>query len=241
MLFRSSDFNLAKFNLPDRQIPIRIQIDPKARNDIETLNNLRVPSSRGTLIPLAAVADIRLGSGLAEIKRFNRSRQVSVDANLQGLALGNAIAKIRSLPAMNPLPAGVSEEPAGDAKIMGDIFSRFGSALGLAILSIYAILVLLYTSFLYPLAILAALPLSLGGTLLALMLTQKELGLLALIGIVLLMGLVTKNAILLVDCALADIKQGQPQFQSVVEAGVSRLRPILMTSVSTIEIGRAHV
>ena len=233
-LIGDSDFNLAKFNLPDRQIPIRIQIDPKSRNDIETLNNLRVPSSGGTLVPLAAVADIRLGSGLAEIKRFNRSRQVSVDANLQGLALGSAIAKIRSLPAMNPLPAGVSEEPAGDAKIMRDIFSRFGSALGLAILSIYAILVLLYTSFLYPLAILAALPLSLGGTLLALMLTQKELGLFALIGIVLLMGLVTKNAILLVDCALTDIKQGQPQFQSVVEAGVSRLRPILMTSVSTI-------
>lgn len=233
-LIGDSDFNLAKFNLPDRQIPIRIQIDPKARNDIETLNNLRVPSSRGTLVPLAAVADIRLGSGLAEIKRFNRSRQVSVDANLQGLALGNALAKIRSLPAMNPLPAGVSEEPAGDAKIMRDIFSRFGSALGLSILAIYAILVLLYTSFFYPLAILAALPLSLGGALLALMLTQKELGLFALIGIVLLMGLVTKNAILLVDCALADIKQGQRQFPAVVEAGVSRLRPIFMTSVSTI-------
>ena len=229
-----SDFNLAKFNLPDRQIPIRVQIDPESRNDIETLNNLRVPSSNGSLIPLKAVANIRLGSGLAEIERFNRNRQVSIEANLQGISLGSALDQIRALPAMNPLPKDVSEEPAGDAKIMRDVFSRFGGALGLAILSIYAILVLLYSNFFYPVAILAALPLSVGGALLGLMVAQKELGLFALIGIVLLMGLVTKNAILLVDCTLAGLKDGLPQSKAIMEAGVSRLRPIFMTSLSTI-------
>ena len=233
-LIGDNDFNLAKFNLSDRQIPIRVQLQPDKRNDIETLKNLYIPSQNGSLIPLNAVANIRLASGPAQIQRFNRSRQVTLEANLQGISLGDALTQIRALPAMNPLPTDVKEEPAGDAKIMRDIFSRFLGALALAILCIYAILVLLYNNFLYPFAILVALPLSVGGALLGLLIMQKELGLFALIGIVLLMGLVTKNAILLVDFALLRIQQGKPQFKAVVEAGTSRLRPILMTSVSTV-------
>ncbi len=230
----NSDFDLAKFNLSDRQIPIRVQINPAKRQDIETLNNLRIPSRDGTLVPLKSVATISLGSSPATIERFNRNRQVTVEGNLQGLALGDAIAKIRALPAMKNLPPEVKEEPSGDAEIMRDIFGRFGEALGLAILCIYAILVLLYNNFLYPFAILVALPLSIGGALLGLLITQKELGLFALIGIVLLMGLVTKNAILLVDFALAGLKEGKPLRKAVISAGVSRLRPILMTSISTV-------
>ena len=230
----NSDSNLAKFNLSDRQIPIRVQINPAKRQDIESLKNLRIPSRDGTLVPLKSVATISLGSSPATIERFNRNRQVTVEGNLQGMALGDAIAKIRALPAMKNLSPEVKEEPSGDAEIMRDIFSRFGGALGLAILCIYAILVLLYNNFLYPFAILVALPLSVGGALLGLLITQKELGLFALIGIVLLMGLVTKNAILLVDFALAGIKEGKPVRKAVIAAGVSRLRPILMTSISTV-------
>ncbi len=233
-LIGDNEFNLAKFNLSDRQIPIRVQIDPEERVNINNVKNLLVPGNGGDLVPLKSVARIRLGSGPAEIQRFNRNRRVTVEANLQGISLGDALTQIRALPAMNPLPIGVSEEPSGDAEIMRDIFSRFGGALALAILCIYAILVLLYNNFLYPFAILVALPLSVGGALLGLLVTQKELGLFALIGIVLLMGLVTKNAILLVDFALAGIQQGRPQFKAVVEAGISRLRPILMTSISTV-------
>ena len=230
----NNEFNLAKFNLSDRQIPIRVQIDPQKRQSIETLKNLQIPARDGSLVPLKAVANIRLGSDPATIERFNRNRQVTVEANLQGLALGDAIAQVRNLPAMQSLPPEVREEPSGDAEIMRDIFARFGSALGLAILCIYAILVLLYNNFLYPFAILVALPLSVGGALLGLLVTQKELGLFALIGIVLLMGLVTKNAILLVDFALAGLKEGKTQKKAVIAAGVSRLRPILMTSISTV-------
>ncbi|MBD2579836.1 efflux RND transporter permease subunit [Oscillatoria sp. FACHB-1406] len=233
-LIGDSDSNLAKFNLSDRQIPIRIKIATNEREKLETLENLRVPGANGSLVPISAVADIRLGSGPAEIKRFNRSRQVTLEGNLDGLSLGSAMSQIRALPAMKSLPADVSEESAGDAKIMRDVFTRFGTALGFAIISIYAILVLLYNNFLYPLAILSALPLSVGGALLGLMVAQKELALFALIGIVLLMGLVTKNAILLVDFALAAEQEGMPQFKAVVQAGVSRLRPILMTSLSTV-------
>ena len=233
-LIGDNESNLAKFNLSDRQIPIRVQLQPDQRNDLETLKNLRIPSKDGNLIALNAVADIRIGSGPAEIKRFNRSRQVTIEANLQGISLGDALTQIRALPAMNPLPSDVQEEPAGDVKVMRDIFSGFLGALGLAIICIYAILVLLYNNFLYPLAILVALPLSVGGALLGLLIMQKELGLFALIGIVLLMGLVTKNAILLVDFALVGLQQGKSQVKAVIEAGTSRLRPILMTSVSTV-------
>ncbi len=229
-----NDFNLAKYNLPDRQIPIRVQINPIYRNDINILKNLKIPTNNGSLVSLDSVADISLGSGPAEIKRYNRQRQVQLGANLEGIALGTALDEVKSLPAMNPLPAGVSEEPAGDAEIMRDIFTRFLGAVALAICCIYAILVLLYSNFLYPWAILAALPLSIGGALIGLLVTQKELGLFALIGIVLLLGLVTKNAILLVDFALSGMKDGKSQFQAIIYAGTSRLRPIVMTSISTI-------
>ena len=233
-LIGDNDFNLAKFSLSDRQIPIRVQIDPDKTTNINILKNLQIPNNEGELIPLNAVARIRLGGGPAEIQRFNRNRQVTVEANLQGIALGDAIAKIRALPALTNLPSDVQEEPSGDAEIMRDIFTRFASSLAIAILCIYAILVLLYGNFLYPFAILAALPLSVGGALLGLLIMQKELGLFALIGVVLLMGLVTKNAILLVDFALAGLEQGKPQYKAMIDAGVSRLRPILMTSISTI-------
>lgn len=233
-LIGDNDSNLAKFNLSDRQIPIRVKIASTERTEIETLKNLRIPSTDGTLVPLSSVANISLGTGPAEIERFNRSRRVELGANLEGLSLGQALTQIRKLPAMNPLPAEVTEEPFGEAKIMRDVFSRFLGALGLAVLGIYGVLVLLYNNFLYPFAILTALPLSIGGAFLGLLIAQKELGLFALIGIVLLMGLVTKNAILLVDFALAALQEGKSQYKATLEAGISRLRPILMTSVSTI-------
>ncbi|MDY7022661.1 MAG: efflux RND transporter permease subunit, partial [Cyanobacteriota bacterium] len=216
------------------QIPIRVQLAEEFRNNFDVIRNLQIPSQTGNLVPLSAVADHTIGSGPATIDRFDRARQVSIEANLEGMSLGDAIAKVQALPAMNPLPPDVEEKSDGDAKIMIDVFSRFLGALGLAVLGIYAILVLLYNNFLLPLSILMALPFSIGGALLGLLLAQKELGLFALIGIVLLMGLVTKNAILLVDCSLANERQGKPQFYSVIEAGVSRLRPIFMTTLSTI-------
>jgi len=229
-----TESNLAKFDLSDRQIPIRVQLAQEYRDNLELLKNLQIPSQKGILVPLSAVADITLGSGPAQIERFDRARQVTLAANLEGISLGQALAAVRALPAMSSLPPSVEEQPSGNAEIMQDIFGRFLGALFLAILCIYAILVLLYNNFLHPITILVSLPLSVGGAFLALLITQKELGLFALIGMVLLMGLVTKNAILLVDCTLANQEEGLKQFKAVLEAGVSRLRPILMTAFSTI-------
>jgi hydrophobe/amphiphile efflux-1 (HAE1) family protein len=228
-----TDANLADFNLGDRQIPIRVQIDPAFRDDPVILQTLRVPSQTGGLVPLAAVADVRFGSGPAQINRFDRSRQVTVGGNLVGITLGQALALVDDLPTMQNLPPSVAQQPAGEAEIMRDIFSRFALALATAVLMIFAVLVLLYNSFIFPVAVMAALPLSVGGALLGLLIFQKPLGLFALIGIVLLMGLVTKNAILLVDYALMALQQGKPRKLAVMEAGVTRLRPILMTSIST--------
>ncbi|MGB3207470.1 MAG: efflux RND transporter permease subunit [Crinalium sp.] len=229
-----NESNLAKFNLSDRQIPIRVQINPQERLDIDTIKNLQIPGQNNSLVPLSAVADIRFGNGPAQINRYNRARQVSVQGNLQGASLGEAMETVKALPALNPLPAGVVEESAGDAKIMQEIFGRFGGALALALTCIYAILVLLYNNFLHPITIMAALPFCLGGALLGLMISQKSLGIYALIGIVLLMGIVTKNSILLVDYTLIFQQEGKPQFHSVMAAGLSRLRPILMTSLASI-------
>jgi len=229
-----NEANLAKFNLPDRQIPIRVQLDPQTRENLDTLRNLQVPGENGSLVPLVAVADIRFGSGPAQIDRYDRSRQVSVEANLQAISLGDAVQAVNQLPALKQLPLGVVQQPAGDAEIMQEIFGRFGLAIGLAVMCIYAILVLLYNNFLHPLTIMVALPLSLGGTLLGLMIAQKALGLYTLIGIVLLLGIVTKNSILLVDYTLMNQEEGNSQYQALINAGVSRLRPILMTSLSTL-------
>ncbi|NER81093.1 MAG: efflux RND transporter permease subunit, partial [Leptolyngbya sp. SIO1D8] len=228
-----TESDLAEFTLGDRQIPIRVQLAPAYRDQIDTLSQLKVPSQDGTLVPLVAVADIVFGSGPAKIDRFDRARQVTIGGNLQGITLGQGLTAVDQLPALQNLPADVRQQASGDAEIMRDIFSRFLLALGTAVLMIYAVLVLLYNSFLYPAAVMAALPLSVGGALMGLLVTQKPLGLFALIGIVLLMGLVTKNAILLVDYALMAKEQGKSRRQAVVEAGITRLRPILMTSIST--------
>jgi multidrug efflux pump subunit AcrB len=230
-----NEADLAKFDLPDdRQIPIRVQLDPRFRNHIHTLENLQVPAKNSTLVPLVAVADIRLGSGPSQIDRLDRSRQVSVDANVQGMAIGDAFKAVYALPALNPLPPDVTRANVGNAQIMNDIFRNFAVALAAAVLFIYTVLVLLFSNFLHPLTIMVALPLSLGGALLGLLLGHQALGLFALIGIVLLMGLVTKNSILLVDYALMNEQASKPQDQAVLESGISRLRPILMTTIAMI-------
>ena len=226
--------NLADFDAGDRLIPIRVRLTPEATGELTTLENLQVPAQDGSLVPLVSVADIEFGSGPAQIDRFDRSRQVTVGANFQGIELGEAIALVEELPAFQNLPDGVREQPTGDAEIQKEIFTRFGTALGTAILMIYAVLVLLYNDFLYPFAVMIAIPLCVGGALMGLLITQKPLGLFALIGIVLLIGLVTKNSILLVDYALIAVKEGKSRRQAVIEAGITRLRPILMTSISTV-------
>jgi multidrug efflux pump subunit AcrB len=229
------DQNLAKFDLPGRQIEIRVQLEPEQREELETLSRLRIPTNSGESVPLRNVASISYGYGPSQIDRYDRERQVKIEANLaEGVALGQALDAVRSLPIYQEMPPEVAERPAGDAEIQADVFAGFGFAMGSAILLIYAVLVLLYNDFFHPFTIMLSLPLSIGGALVALVLARESLGLYALIGIVMLMGLAIKNSILLVDYCLMAEASGTPREEAVIESGEARMRPILMTTVAMI-------
>ena len=230
-----NDQNLAKFDLSDRQINIRVQIDPRFRDDIATIRNLKVMASGNRLLPIASVASIEMGQGPSQIDRYDRKRKVSIEAAMRkGYALGDALRDVHKLPAMQQMPKSVMESPAGDVEIQKDIFSGFASAMGAAVLMIYAVLVLLFSGFVHPLTIMVALPLSIGGAIMGLLVAREPLGMYALIGIVMLMGLTTKNSILLVEYVLTSKAQGVPRMKAIFESGEARMRPILMTTVAMI-------
>jgi multidrug efflux pump subunit AcrB len=142
--------------------------------------------------------------------------------------------KVHELPAFKSMPSSISELPLGDAEIQRDIFGGFATAIGSAVLLIYAVLVVLFGGFLHPLTIMMSLPLSLCGALIGLVALHQSVGLYALIGITMLMGLVTKNAILLVEYGLMSMKQGIGQREAIMLAGETRMQPILMTTIAMI-------
>jgi multidrug efflux pump subunit AcrB len=230
-----SDINLPKFNAGDEQINIRVQLTDEVKLDMAAIGNLMLPARGGNMVPLRSVADVTLGSGPVQISRYDRARQVTLDANLgAGATLGTAMEKITQLPSMRALPPGVEQGSLGQAKIMADIFAGFGRALGMGVILIYAVLVLLFRGFLQPLTIMGALPLAIGGAFLGLLLGGKELGMMGLIGVIMLMGLVTKNSILLVEYALQAREKGMSRHEAILLAGHDRLRPIIMTTIAMI-------
>ena len=226
------DQNLAKFNLPNRQIPILVQIDPGARSQLATLENLRVATSSGANVPLSAVADFKLASGPATITRLDRIRRASVEAELNGMPLGQALERIHSLPVMKNLPASVHEQQTGDAEIMDELFISFAIALGAGVLLVYTVMVVLFGGFLQPLTIMMALPLSLGGAMILLLASGRALSVSAVIGIMMLMGIVAKNSILLVEYAIEAVRAGAPRGEALVDAAHKRARPIVMTTIA---------
>ncbi len=230
-----NDQNLAKFDLSDRQINIRVQIDQRFRDDLATIRNLKVLASGNRLLPISSVASFEMGQGPSQIDRYDRKRKVTIEAAMRrGYALGDALNDIHKLPAFKELPKSVSESPAGDVEIQKDIFNGFAGAMGAAVLMIYAVLVLLFSGFVHPLTIMVALPLSIGGAVMGLLVTREPMGMYALIGIVMLMGLTTKNSILLVEYVLTAKAQGSERIRAIFESGEARMRPILMTTVAMI-------
>ncbi len=222
--------NLAKLTVGNRQIPIRVRLPVAQNTSIDLLKNLKLPTVQGGSAPLAAVADIAFGWGPTTIERHNRQRQISVSANLSNVALGVALEKVQALPAFKNLPADVKIQTAGDAEIMEELFSSFGQAIGAGLLLVYTIQVLLYKDWIQPLTRMAALPLSIGGAFILLLVTGTDFSMPALIGILMLMGIADKNSILLVDHMLALLREGYPRRDAIVEACLTRARPIVMTS-----------
>lgn len=230
-----TDYNMAKFNLKDRQINIRVQLDPHYREDVQVLAGLQVLANDGHLVPLRSVAQIKFGSGPAEISRYDRARQITVDSALTAdTTLGEAMKAVHALPIYKNMPNTIKEQPMGDAEIQRDVFTGFGTAMGYAVLLIYAVLVLLFGGFLQPITIMVSLPLSLCGALIALVVTGNSLGMYGLIGIVMLMGLVTKNAILLVEYCLKAMRAGMTRTEAIKAASSVRMRPIIMTTIAMI-------
>ncbi|MEP6547196.1 MAG: efflux RND transporter permease subunit [Gammaproteobacteria bacterium] len=227
--------NGAKFSLPDRQIPIRVSLVESARRDLSTLENLPVPTASGKSVPLKSVADLSFGQGPSAVRRYNQSRRLFLEADMaQGVELGTATKKIYALPTLKHLPEGVHLIETGDTEFMKELYMNFLLAVGAGILMVFAVLVLLFVRVFQPITILSALPLSLGGAVLALLLTGLPFSLPVVIGILMLMGIVGKNSILLVDFAIEEMRAGKPRLVAILESGHKRARPIVMTTVAMV-------
>ena len=226
--------NLPKFNLPERQVPIRVRLNDHARGDIESIRSMLVPGRAG-LVPLENIANVKFGAGPTSIERYDRARNVTISADLGGAPLGDVLKKVERMPALAHLPEGVERRESGDVQRMRELFGGFLAAMGIGLLCIYAVLVLLFHDFIQPLTILGALPQSVGGALAGLLLLGYGLSLPSLIGLLMLMGIVTKNSILLVEyVVMARNEHGMSRFDALIDACAKRARPIVMTTIAMI-------
>jgi multidrug efflux pump subunit AcrB len=224
--------SLAKLNLSQRQVPIVVKLESAARQNLELLGRLTVPGVKGPVM-LSQVATLEMAGGPAVIDRLNRSRNVTFEVELAGAQLGDVALAVGKLPSMTNLPAGVKQLTLGDAEIMAELFASFGLAMLTGVLCIYIVLVLLFKDFLHPFTILAALPLSLGGAFVGLLLADKSFSMPSLIGLIMLMGIATKNSILLVEYAIvARRDHGLNRFDALLDACHKRARPIVMTTLA---------
>lgn len=229
----SGDYSssLAKLNLPQRQLAIRVRFDPSSRATLEDISNLRVAGARSS-VDLGSVASIRIGGSPSEISRIDRLRNVMLSVELNGRALGDVYSEAKQLPALQNLPEGVTLVEQGELQRSSELFESFAVAMGIGVFCVYAVLVLLFHDFLQPATILMALPLSLGGALLPLVLTNTSFSMPVVIGLLMLMGVVTKNSILLVEYAIMSRQCGMARFDALIDACHKRARPIVMTTIA---------
>lgn len=228
------DQNLPRLNLPTRQLYIRTQFAPEQRQNLDTLQSLRVAGKNGA-VPLGSVASIAIEGGPAQIDRYDRSRNITIDVELQGRPIGDVLKEIKALPSLNQLPADVRLIESGDSERLTELFGSFGLAMAAGVLCVFAVLVLLFHDFMQPVTILAALPLSLGGAFGALALFGYSLSMASLIGLIMLMGIVTKNSILLVEYAIMSRReQGSGRTEAILDACHKRAQPIIMTTIAMV-------
>jgi multidrug efflux pump subunit AcrB len=195
---------------------------------------MRIPTREGA-VPLSSVASLSIESGPSQIDRYDRHRYVTIDADLGGMALGAAVKAVQDLPTTRALPSSVQLIQSGDAETQRELAAGFAAAIVLGVMCVFCVLVLLFKDFFQPITILSALPLSLGGAFLGLLVAHSELDLPSLIGVVMLMGIVSKNSILLVEYAIVGIRDRKlSRHDALVDACHKRARPIVMTSVAMI-------
>lgn len=225
--------NMAKFSLSDRQVPIRVSVDEGAREKIDFIRNLPVPTQSGGSVPLGVVADVGFGLGPTQIDRINQVRRITVGADLaQGYVSGQAMQAINALPVLNNLPSGVSRLVVGEAKWQGELIRNFIVAVIVGVMAVLAVLILLYHSVMPPFVNMGSLLLAPLGGGLALHLAGMPISMPVLIGLLMLLGIVGKNSILLVDFALEEMAAGVPKREAIIDAGHKRAQPIVMTTVA---------
>lgn len=228
------DSALSKLNLDNRQLDIRVQVPTELRQDLEAIGNLRVPGRSG-LVPLSSIAQLSVESGPSQIDRYNRQRQITISVDLSGYPLGAAIEERDKLQSIKNMPSGVKMIDSGDAEILVEMIGSFSVALLAGIFLIYATLVLLFKDWFQPITILSAIPMSIGGAFIAMIVGRYDLGLPTFIGLIMLLGIVTKNSILLVDFAVvAERDLGLSRFDALLDACRKRARPIVMTTVAMV-------
>ncbi|WP_326539023.1 efflux RND transporter permease subunit [Pseudorhodoferax sp.] len=224
--------SLAKLNLAQRQVPVVVRLPKDARTDLDLLARLPVPGARGP-VPLGSVAQLSIESGPAQIDRYDRAQNINFEIELNQQPLGEVEKLALALPSLKNLPPGVSQTTVGDAEAMNELFESFGLAMLTGVLCIYIVLVLLFKDFVQPATILGALVLSIPGAFLALFLTHTALSMPSMIGLIMLMGIATKNSILLVDyIIIARRDHGLPRTEAILDACRKRARPIVMTTIA---------
>jgi len=226
------DQGLAKLNLSQRQVPIVVRLAPEAREDLVLVSRLQVPGAKGP-VPLGTVADVSIGSGPAEIDRYDRLRNINFRVELGGQPLGDIERKALALPSLQNLPPGIIQRTVGDAEAMAELGESFALAMLTGVLCIYVVLVLLFRDFVQPVTILVALVLSVPGAFLALYLGGFAISMPSMIGMIMLMGIATKNSILLVEYAImARRERGLARMDALLDACHKRAKPIVMTTVA---------
>ena len=224
--------NIAKLNLDKRQVPIVVKLEESAKTDLNALKKLAVMGTKGPVM-LDQVATMEFAGGSSVINRYDRQRNVQFDIELSGIALGDATTAVNALPSIQRLPAGVTQAQIGDSEMMGELFASFGLAMLTGVICIYFVLVLLFKDFLQPITILVALPLSLGGAFVGLLVAGKAFSMPSLIGLIMLMGIATKNSILLVEYAImARRDHHMDRLEAILDACHKRARPIVMTTIA---------
>ncbi|MDX5349877.1 MAG: efflux RND transporter permease subunit, partial [Paracoccaceae bacterium] len=223
---------LGKLSIDNRQVPIRVQLDEASRDNLARISALKVMTAAGP-VPLSAVATVEVAEGPSVVKRLNRLRVATVGADIApGYVLDQATARFQEILPTLALPASVQITPSGDAEVQAELLVSFQNAMILGVLLMMFVLILLFHSVLQPVTIIFSLLLSVGGVAAALIVTQNPLSMPVLIGILMLMGIVAKNAILLIDFAIEMRARGMNRIEAVIEAGHKRARPIVMTSIA---------
>ena len=225
---------LSKLNLDTRQIPIVVRLPDIAKQNVSQLEGLYVPSAlpAGQGVRVGEVASLDFGTGPAQISRLDRERAISITVQPANGELGDLVQAVKSIPSMQQMPASITIIDQGQAENMAELFSGFVIAMSVGVVCILGVLILLFGRILQPFTILMALPLSIGGAFVGLVITNSSLSMPSMIGFIMLMGIATKNSILLVDYALIAQRRGLARFDAIIDSCRKRARPIIMTTIA---------